>query len=67
MHFERPTLLPIRARVCSAAAREEFSLHQVRERHLTDAVQTARPLAGGFPANRELATFLTTHDLHSSR
>jgi hypothetical protein len=40
---------------------------QVRERHLADAVATARALARDFPANRELATFLSTHDLQSSR
>lgn len=40
---------------------------QVRERHLTDAVVTARALARDFPANRELAKFLSTHDLQSSR
>jgi hypothetical protein len=40
---------------------------QVRERHLTDAIETARALAREFPANRELAKFLSTHDLHSSR
>jgi len=40
---------------------------QVRERHLADAIATARTLAREFPANRELATFLSTHDLQSSR
>jgi hypothetical protein len=40
---------------------------QVRERHLTDAVETARILAREFPANRELSKFLSTHDLQSSR
>jgi hypothetical protein len=40
---------------------------QVRERHLTDAIETARVLAREFPANRELGKFLSTHDLQSSR
>jgi hypothetical protein len=40
---------------------------QVRERHLTDAIETARVLAREFPANRELGKFLATHDLQSSR
>lgn len=40
---------------------------QVRERHVADAVVTARALARDFPANRELARFLSTHDLQSSR
>ncbi|MBI3047387.1 MAG: hypothetical protein HYY76_03660 [Acidobacteria bacterium] len=40
---------------------------QVRERHLADAVVTARTLARDFPANRELAKFLSAHDLRSSR
>jgi hypothetical protein len=40
---------------------------QVRERHLADAIVTARALARDFPANRELAKFLSTHDLRSSR
>ena len=40
---------------------------QVRERHLTDAIETARVLAREFPANRELAKFLSIHDLQSSR
>jgi hypothetical protein len=40
---------------------------QVRERSVADAIVTARALAHDFPANRELATFLETHDLQSSR
>lgn len=40
---------------------------QVRERHVADAIITARALARDFPANREVAKFLTTHDLQSSR
>ncbi|MBI2185812.1 MAG: hypothetical protein HYU37_01670 [Acidobacteria bacterium] len=40
---------------------------QVRERHLADAVVTARALARDFPENRDLAKFLSTHDLQSSR
>ena len=40
---------------------------QVRERHLDDAIETARFLAREFPANRELAKFLSVHDLQSSR
>jgi len=35
---------------------------QVRERHVEDAVATARTLARAFPANRELAQFLARHD-----
>jgi len=40
---------------------------QVRERHLADAIVTARALVREFPTNRELAKFLSTHDLQSSR
>lgn len=40
---------------------------QVRERHVADAIITARALARDFPTNREVAKFLTTHDLQSSR
>jgi len=40
---------------------------QVRERHLTDAIETARVLAREFPANRELGKFLSTRELPSSR
>lgn len=40
---------------------------QVRERYLPDAIVTARALARDFPANRELAKFLSTHDLQTSR
>lgn len=40
---------------------------QVRERHVADAVVTARALARDFPTNRDVAKFLTTHDLQSSR
>ena len=35
---------------------------QVRERNLVAAITTARGLARDFPDNRELATFLETHD-----
>jgi hypothetical protein len=35
---------------------------QVRERDVPGAVATARRLARGFPENRELRRFLTTHD-----
>lgn len=40
---------------------------QIRERNVADAIVTARALARGFPDNRELAKFLYTHDLQSSR
>lgn len=36
---------------------------QVREKNLTDAVIIARGLSRDFPDNRELAKFLTTHDV----
>jgi hypothetical protein len=35
---------------------------QVRERHVTAALATARILAREFPDNRELRSFITTHD-----
>ena len=40
---------------------------QVRERNLTDAIVTARALARDFPDNPDLAKFITTHDLRTSR
>lgn len=40
---------------------------QLRERHVTDAIITARALARDFPDNRELTKFLSTHDLNTSR
>ena len=40
---------------------------QVRERHFSDAIVTARALATEFPDNRELTKFLDTHDSLGSR
>ena len=40
---------------------------QVRERHFSDAIVTARALATEFPDNRELTRFLDTHDSNGSR
>ena len=40
---------------------------QVRERHFSDAIATARALATEFPDNRELTKFLDTHDSLGSR
>lgn len=40
---------------------------QVRERNIADAIVTARALARDFPDNRDLARFLSTHDLQGHR
>jgi hypothetical protein len=40
---------------------------QVRERNLEDAIVTARALSHDFPDNPDLAKFLSTYDLRSSR
>jgi hypothetical protein len=40
---------------------------QVRERNLADAIVTARALSRDFPDNRDLAKFISNHDLRTSR
>jgi hypothetical protein len=45
-----------------AEARFAFWDMQVRERHLREAIVTARTLARDFPDNEELNTFIETHD-----
>ena len=53
----------------TAQAEAMFALWdmQVREKQLPDAVVTARALSRDFPENRDLAKFLSQHDLQSRR